>query len=605
MTYRFRLPLFALFFAASCSLRAPAPTLPPPPELADWAAALAEAVAAEDAERVDRLILERVAAGPGVLPEGDVYARVISAPSTPDPGPVAERVARAFLDRVPGHPSLWRAHDVVFLRAAGAGALDEMSAAWDGLREARVEHRAARARTAGEVLWRGGLSAPAIRWSETAEDLAPTTGDIWSLLASRAWECCGPEQLAGSRLAGLVALRDALRLGDADGVRAAAAELRRATPHLGGSWRELVRWADSLPDRRGGAREDGVVTAMLPVTGRSAGLGRRTLETLGACLLPGESLDIRDTYGSAILGTAAMPLDDARRPMFGPLRTESMPSASLRLLRQGRVAVTPNPNPLRDLPVTSTVWSIALTPEVQARGLAKWLAGQNWRAVAFLGPSNEAGERFFDAFWPAVTGGGGWFTGVGRFDADATDFGAAIRRVVGLDRYDPDELAALKADDLEPEPVIDFDAMVIVGPPRQIGLIPAQLAYWDVVGVRLAGDAAWGTQEAIRLAEGHAKGLLFVDVAAGEDDPQGALLAQCVERASSLDQAVFEGLRLLQAWRRVPDPGKDFPPVPGLGGELRPGPDRMVDRTLGRWMLTDKGRVPWDGNDPLAGKSAP
>lgn len=604
MTYRFRLPLFALFFATSCALRAPAPTLPPP-ELAEWAAALAEAVEEGNVDRVDRLLLERVAAGPGVLSEGDVYARMISSPSIPDPGPLAERIARVFLERVPGHPSLWRAHDVLFLRAAGTGALNEMSSAWDGLRGARVEHRAARARTAGEILWRGGLSAAAIRWSETSEELAPTTGDTWSLLASRAWTCCGPDQLAGSRLSGLVALRDALRLGDADAVRAAAAELRRAAPHLGGPWQELVRWANALPDRRGGVRGDRVVTAMLPITGRSAGLGRRTLETLAACLLPGESLDIRDTYGSAILGAAAMPLDETHRPTFGPLRTESLPLASLRLLRYGRVAVTPNPNPLRDLPVTSTVWSIALTPEVQARELAKWLAEQDWRAVAFLGPSNEAGERFLNAFWPAVTGGGGWFTGIGRFDADTTDFGAAIRRIVGLDRYDADELEALKADGLEPEPVIDFDVMVIVGPPRQIGLIPAQLAYWDVVGVRLAGDAAWGTQEAYRLAEGHARGLLFVDLAAGENDPQGALLANCVERASSLDQAVFEGLRLLQAWRMVPDPGKDFPPVPGLGGELRPGPDRVVGRTLGRWILTDKGRAPWDGSDPLAGESSP
>ena len=567
-------------------------------DLQPWADALAEAAAAGQLDQVDTLLLARAAEGDAPDSEGDVYARLLSAPVEPDPGPVADRLAQAFWVRLPGHPSAWRAAHVLFLRAAVFGDPVGLDRYWE-LLAAHDDAPAQRlARQAGELLWQDGQRAAALTWSERGLTLDPADSAAWALLAGRAWDCCPADQLAAdSRLGALLALKEALQVGDAAGIQKASGRIRKSSLELAGPWQELVRWADSQPARVTKADHTGAA-AVLPLSGRSAALGRRTLETLGACLLDGEQLSVRDSFSSAILGTAAL-TDDGPRHVFGPLRSDGMASASLRLLRQGRVAVTPNPNTLNALPVTSTIWSVALTPEDQARSIARWAREADWPAVALLAPLNEYGDRFIDAFWPAVTGGGGWFTGIGRFKPEDTDFGPGIRALAGLDRYDPDEKALLKKAGKEPTAIIDFDVLVIVGAPRQIGLIPAQLAYWDVVGVRMMGDSSWGAGEAARIAAEHAHGLMFVDIIGGADSDAGRRLAECVERPSSLDMAVYEGLRLLSAWQQEADPGRTFSPVPGLGGLVRPGPDRLVERDLGRWMLTADGRVVWDGRDPL------
>lgn len=568
-------------------------------DLQPWSEALHAAVEHADLDRIDALLLARASDGLPFEAEGDVYARLLSSPAEPDPGPAADRIARAFLARVPSHPSSWRAAHVLLLRSAIAGDLAAAQSQWESLGRVPGPERRRLARIVGDHLWQNGVLGPSIVWSERGLTADREDADAWALLARRAWDCCSAGQIgAGASLSSLLALREALRDGDPDGVRKASAQLRKAGIHLGGAWQELVRWAESQPSRTAERERSGAV-AVLPLSGKSAALGRRTLETLGSCLLDGEWLTIRDSYSSAALGTAAL-ADEGPRHVFGPLRSDGMASASLRLLRQGRVAVTPNPNALSGLPVTSTIWSVALTPEDQARAIAVWSLEHQWRAVALLAPRSEYGDRFFEAFWPAVTTAGGWFTGVARFQPEDTDFGPGIRAIAGLDRYDAEEKAALKKAGKEPTPIIDFDVLVIVGPPRQIGLIPAQLVYWDVEGVRLMGDSSWGAGEAIRTAGKHGAGLMFVDVAGGAETPPGRQLASCVERPGSLDQAVFEGQRLLGAWRNEADPGRRFAPVEGLGGLIRPGPERLVHRDLGRWMLTGSGRVIWDGRDPLA-----
>lgn len=567
-------------------------------DLLPWENALEAAVAAERLDEVDILLLARAADGAAPDAEGDVYARLLSSPAEPDPGPVADRLAQAFLRRLPGHPSSWRAAHVLFLRAATAGDLAAMERHWGLLLRNDNAPSQRLARVAGELLWRSGLRAPALTWSERGLAIGPAEAEAWAMLAGRAWECCRADQLAAeSRLGGLLSLKEALQAGDASGIQKASARLRKSAIELAGPWQELVRWADSQPARGDKSDRHGAA-AVLPLSGKSAALGRRTLETLGACLLDGEQLTVRDSYSSVVLGTAAL-IEGGPRHVFGPLRSDGMASASLRLLRQGRVAVTPNPNALIGLPVTSTIWSVALTPEDQARSIARWAREANWPAVALLAPLNEYGDRFVDAFWPAVTAGGGWFTGIGRFKPEDTDFGPAIRNVAGLDRYDSTEKALLKKAGKEPTAIIDFDVLVIVGSPRQIGLIPAQLAYWDVVAVRLMGDSSWGAGDAARIAGVHAKGLMFVDIIGGTVSEAGQRLDACVERPSSLDMAVYEGFRLLSAWRQEPDPGHSFSPVRGLGGLVQPGPERLVQRDLGRWMLTAGGRVVWDGRDPL------
>jgi len=61
----------------------------------------------------------------------------------------------------------------------------------------------------------------------------------------------------------------------------------------------------------------------------------------------------------------------------------------------------------------------------------------------------------------------------------------------------------------EPEPIIDFDAVFIPDSYERVGLIASQLAYYDVVGVRLLGTNLWNSQELIEIAGKYVHGALF------------------------------------------------------------------------------------------------
>lgn len=566
---------------------------------------LTVALEAGEDERVRNLLDQWIATQRASGAEGDLYAALLASVDTAQADAAAEAVALAMAGRAGRHPEIWRAFEILFWRELVMENFEALPAAWQGLRRAPPERSAVAARQAGQALWEIRRPAPALRWwLRIAEVTTPPEG-YGARLATIAWDCCRAEELAGTSLAPLLETRDALRRGDRRALQRAADTWQQSGFPIDGAWREVGRWIESL-ERPSRGHDPDAMAAVLPLSGRSASLGRRTLETLGACLSDGSALTVADSRSSALFGAAVGPDRDGPRRVFGPLRTEALPAASLRYFRLGRIAVTPNPNPLSALPITTTIWSVGMTPENQAREIAALLAEAGWRAVAVLAPESGYGQRFLHVLRQEVIDRGGWLTGIELYQPDATDFGDPVRRLVGLDRFDANEIRDLKAAGLEPEPILDFDALVLVGPSRQLALIPPQLAYYDVSGIRLVGDSGWDAPEVGRLAGEYARGAIFVSLAARgsehSDETQQFLECASVVRPQPgpFEAMVYEGLRILESWRGVAEPELYWPPVPGIGGELRPGPGHLVDRRFPRWIWTRQGIEAWDGRDPLA-----
>ena len=159
------------------------------------------------------------------------------------------------------------------------------------------------------------------------------------------------------------------------------------------------------------------------------------------------------------------------------------------------------------------VFQNCLTPEDQLRSLMNKVIGElGLKRFAILYPANGYGRYFMNKLWDRVESQGGIITAVESYDPKVTDFGTEIRKMVGLFYPRPEsdmEEEEKERSEEEPEPIIDFDAIFIPDSYERAGLIASQLAYYDVVGVRLLGTNLWNSQDLIEIAGQYVHGALF------------------------------------------------------------------------------------------------
>ncbi|RMF16974.1 MAG: hypothetical protein D6761_05300 [Candidatus Dadabacteria bacterium] len=558
----------------------------------EYSRQLLEAVEAHDRQAAEAVVTVWTQEHGALAVEGDLYASVLTeAALQPHPDAVYAVLAAAMIERFPAHPALWGAW-ATQLRLA----LDQQDPAvaadlWEHLAGAPERLQRELAASIAESLWSHGQARAAVEWGIRG---APDTSAAlyWRLWAARVWGCCADASSDLEGLLGSVArFAGAVASGDAEQRLDAARALRRQDIRHGEPLRTIRELADRLLD--GPVADVRDAGAVLPMSGVSSALGRSVLQIAAACM-PDGRVNIRDTR-SRVSGAAAALEGSRSWALLGPLRSAPLEHLGWTLLRRGQIVATPNPNPIVAYPVSAPIWSTALGPEEQARAIAAVLAEQGWKAVAVLHPDDLYGKRFMKVFWDAVLDHGGWFTGIGAYAPRSTDFGPVIRRLVGLDRYSPEEEREMKAQGEEPQPIIDFDALVVVGSPAELSLIPAQLAYYDVYDVRLIGDAGWRDPRIPQIAGKYMDGLLFIDV---DLDPASAY-PDCVTRAGMppgpLPMAVVDAIAWLKATRDGGQPARTFH---GVSGETRVAADHTVERRFQVWQWRHGKLSVWDGTDP-------
>jgi ABC-type branched-subunit amino acid transport system substrate-binding protein len=160
---------------------------------------------------------------------------------------------------------------------------------------------------------------------------------------------------------------------------------------------------------------------------------------------------------------------------------------------------------------------------------------------AILYPDETYGITFMNLFWDRLLENGGKIVGVEAYNPQHTDFADPIKKLVGLYYDIPEDLKEVdqmnweegenqadadppfdqdnpygnreqKAEDEEPEAIVDFDAIFIPDEPRIAGLIIPQLAFYDVKDIYLLGTNVWHSDTLIKMAAKYVQGAIMPDV---------------------------------------------------------------------------------------------
>jgi ABC-type branched-subunit amino acid transport system substrate-binding protein len=160
------------------------------------------------------------------------------------------------------------------------------------------------------------------------------------------------------------------------------------------------------------------------------------------------------------------------------------------------------------------------------------------RRFAILYPRDAYGQGLRRLFWEAVEERGGTIAAVASYDPTLTDFGSAIRSLLGYDLLGATEKAALAereqmrskarrlpqvqaaqlmekaraltAPDGAPlPPILDFDAIFVPDSHDRVVMIAPQLAFHDAGGVRLLGTGSWNHPDLVAIGRDHVEGARF------------------------------------------------------------------------------------------------
>jgi ABC-type branched-subunit amino acid transport system substrate-binding protein len=187
-----------------------------------------------------------------------------------------------------------------------------------------------------------------------------------------------------------------------------------------------------------------------------------------------------------------------------------------------------------------------ITPRMQAAALSTYMLGTlEKRRFAVLYPDEPYGRTFRDFFWEEVYRQGGEIVALEAYDPQKTDFEVAIKKLVGRHYDPPDDLKALyepldllgplrnlpgykppveaqkteaipgkrsrasrQDEDVLP-PIVDFDAILVPDSPNMLGLVIPQLAYYDIVNVRLLGTNLWYSEKLLQEAGEYVQGAIL------------------------------------------------------------------------------------------------
>lgn len=286
------------------------------------------------------------------------------------------------------------------------------------------------------------------------------------------------------------------------------------------------------------------VGCLLPLSGPFAIYGQEVLKgvELGLGLhreQPGRAgleLFIRDTGGQekgALSGLEDLAVEEKVIAVIGPVSSRAAGAVAGRAQEKGVpiIALTQRAGITQE---GVMIFRNFLTPAQEIDGLVETAMGRmGLKRFGILYPDNAYGRYCMNLFWDKLNELGGTVTAVESYGVEDTDFADQIKKMVGLyyprpaslkkrlEQEKPLEDEESLIDSEEPEPIIDFDAVFIPDSFERVIMIAPQLAFHDVLGVRLLGTSAWQSPRLIEMAGDHLQGALFCAGFAGDSRDQG------------------------------------------------------------------------------------
>jgi outer membrane PBP1 activator LpoA protein len=387
------------------------------------------------------------------------------------------------------------------------------------LRRASAQGPALDPRSAGrDAVARGWLEAAPLAARAAA---APASSNA-AIIA--AWKKRYPDHPAGAALAATNIASASVSASASAGVAAAAGAAAGAvsgTPGVAGA--TITPAPATLPP---GAH----VAALLPLSGRNAAVGAQLRDGLLAAWFaqPAEGrlpLRFYDTVGGAE-GTSVVAdrLAAARAAgavsIIGPLLREDVIAAagawsSLTADASTRGGGAPTLLALNFLPteagaVPAGLLQFGLSPEDEARAIARRASAAGQRRAVALVPAGDWGQRVLRAFREEFEAGGG--TLLASRPVQGRDQSAAIRAVLGIDasRARHQRLQSLLGSSLvfQPRRRGDVDVLFLPGQPTQVRQLRAQLKFESAGDIPFYSTAdAWDGR-----ADGDLEGMVFPDM---------------------------------------------------------------------------------------------
>ena len=387
------------------------------------------------------------------------------------------------------------------------------------LRRASAQGPALDPRSAGrDAVARGWLEAAPLAARAAA---APASSNA-AIIA--AWKKRYPDHPAGAALAATNIASASASASASAGVAAAAGAAAGAvsgTPGVAGA--TITPAPATLPP---GAH----VAALLPLSGRNAAVGAQLRDGLLAAWFaqPAEGrlpLRFYDTVGGAE-GTSVVAdrLAAARAAgavsIIGPLLREDVIAAagawsSLTADASTRGGGAPTLLALNFLPteagaVPAGLLQFGLSPEDEARAIARRASAAGQRRAVALVPAGDWGQRVLRAFREEFEAGGG--TLLASRPVQGRDQSAAIRAVLGIDasRARHQRLQSLLGSSLvfQPRRRGDVDVLFLPGQPTQVRQLRAQLKFESAGDIPFYSTAdAWDGR-----ADGDLEGMVFPDM---------------------------------------------------------------------------------------------
>ena len=479
------------------------------------------------------------------------------------------------------------------------------------LRRASAQGPALDPRSAGrDAVARGWLEAAPLAARAAA---APASSNA-AIIA--AWKKRYPDHPAGAALAATNIASASASASASAGVAAAAGAAAGAvsgTPGVAGA--AITPAPATLPP---GAH----VAALLPLSGRNAAVGAQLRDGLLAAWFaqPAEGrlpLRFYDTVGGAE-GTSVVAdrLAAARAAgavsIIGPLLREDVIAAagawsSLTADASTRGGGAPTLLALNFLPteagaVPAGLLQFGLSPEDEARAIARRAIAAGQRRAVALVPAGDWGQRVLRAFREEFEAGGG--TLLASRPVQGRDQSAAIRAALGIDasRARHQRLQSLLGSSLvfQPRRRGDVDVLFLPGQPAQVRQLRAQLKYESAGDIPFYSTAdAWDGR-----ADGDLEGMVFPDMPwmiAPAADGVAALRTQTQAawgdlrgrgRLFALGHDAWLVQEALRTGRLAAGRGE----VPGVTGALALDDQRRVRRALSWAEIRSSMLRPLDGS---------
>jgi ABC-type branched-subunit amino acid transport system substrate-binding protein len=251
-----------------------------------------------------------------------------------------------------------------------------------------------------------------------------------------------------------------------------------------------------------------VIGALLPLTGKHATLGSRTLDGIIAGLglfdkRTAPLIELRvENYGSdpAAAGRAVTKLADEYRVLaiIGPPEFDAAKEAAnaAQSLQVPLLALCPVDTPEGSW---DFVFSDQRSDQREAITMAAYAVKDlGLSRLVVLYPDNAYGTTMMTAFRAEALRLGGKVRRVQSYKVDQTDFSGEIKKLAAIKTPRPStKKKGVEATKIPP-PVLDFDALYLPDAFRRVRMILPQLAFHDVRGIQLLGTSQWYSPEGIR-----------------------------------------------------------------------------------------------------------